>query len=142
MKRLLAALAALLLSAMPVKATASIAVNEPGPYAKGDTITLAVSPGKLKGYQYPVVILRCDSVTTGENVWTYFRRWEEVDDSGFDETGPEPVLLGGDPSNTSIAWNSVGGDATCSVELYAYGGLSHPNPVLLAAAPSILVSAP
>lgn len=141
MRRLLAALAALLLSAMPVKAAASISVNEPGPYAKGDTITLTVVPGKLKGYEYPVVILRCRSVATNEVVWTHFQRW---DDGGVDPpNGPSPILLGGDPSNTSIVWNLVGGDATCTIELWAYGGLSHPaSEHVIATAPSIFVTAP
>ena len=138
MRALLAALAALLFSVMPVKAAASIAVNEPGPYAAFDTITLTVDPGKLKGYEYPVVIIRCYG--SSGLVWTYFRRW---DDGGLSaESGPEPVVLGGDPNNTSIVWNSVGGDADCTVFLYAYGGLAHPNPRLLATGPTIHVTRP
>ena len=140
MKRLLAALAALLMAAIPVKAAASISINEPGPYAAFETVTLDVTAGKLRGYEYPVVIIRCHSAATGDIVWTYFRRW---DGGGIpNESGPEPVVLGGDPNNTSIVWNSVGGDADCTVLLYAYGGLSHPNPRLIATGPTIHVTRP
>ena len=137
MKRLLAALAALLLSAMPVRAAGSISVDQPPPYHHFDTITLTVVVPKLKGFEYPVVLIRCSNAT--EVVWTYFRRWDT--DGPPDESGPEPVVLGGDPSNTSIRWNAVGGPADCTVELYAYRGLHPGGPVLLASAPDIHVEA-
>lgn len=138
MKRLLAALAALLLSAVPVSAASSISIDQPGPYAKGDVVTLTVTVGKLKGYEFPVVLIRCRSAS-GDVLWTYFRRWDGGGAPG--ESGPEPVLLGGDPENTSIVWNSVGGDATCTVQLWAYGGPSHPSSEhLIASAPDIFVS--
>lgn len=140
MKRLLAVLAVLFLSAMPVQAAASIAVNEPGPYAKGDVITMTVVVPKLKGYEYPVVLIKCRNAA-GDVLWTYFRRWDGGGEPS--ESGPEPVLLGGDPDNTSIVWNSVGGDATCTIELWAYGGLAHPHSEhLLASALDIFVTGP
>jgi len=139
MRALLAAALLLVAFALPVKAAASISINEPGPYTKGDVITLTVDPGKLKGYEYPVVIIRCRNAA-GDLLWTYFRRW---DDGGLpNESGPEPVLLGGEPANTSIVWNSVGGDGHCTVQLYAYGGLAHPNPRIIANAPDIDVAGP
>ena len=136
MKRLLAALVALFVFAAPVSAAGSISVNEPGPYHHFDTVTLTVVVPKLKGYQYPVVLIRCSN--DSEVLWTYFRRW---DDKGYppEESGPEPVVLGGDPGNASIRWNAVGGAADCTIELYAYGGLNHPNPRLLTSAPDIHV---
>lgn len=140
MRRLLAALAALFVFAAPVRGASSISIDQPGPYAKGDVVTLSVSVGKLKGYEFPVVLIRCRSVS-GDVLWTYFRRWDGGGEPA--ESGPEPVLLGGDPNNTSIVWNSVGGDATCTVELWAYGGPSHPNSEhLIASAPDIHVSGP
>lgn len=143
-RALLAAGLLLAAFALPVVAKpidmASISINESGPYAVGDVITLTVDTGQLKGYEYPVVIIRCYSTATNDLVWTYFARWDGL---GQDpDSGPTPVLLGGDPNNTSILWNSVGGDADCTLYLYAYHGL-HPGPaVLLATGPTIHVTAP
>lgn len=136
MRALLAAGLLLAAVAVPIRAAASISINEPGPYAAFDTVTLTVDTGKLKGYEYPVVIIRCYSTATGDIVWTYFHRWDDGGLSG----GPEPVVLSDDPNNTSIVWNSIGGDADCTVLLYAYGGLAHPNPRLVATGPTIHVA--
>lgn len=140
MKRYLLAILAILGLASPVRAAASISVDQSGPYAAFDTITLTTVIPKLKGYEFPIVLIICRSSATGERVWTYFQRWEETGDP---VDGPEPVVLGGDPNNTSIVWNSVGGDADCTIELWAYGGLSHPNSEhVLASAPPIHVTRP
>jgi hypothetical protein len=113
-RSLLAAIAAaLLIAPNVVAASASISVNEAGPYAVGQYVTLTVVPGKLKGYEYPVVLEWCGYLPPpNETVknWIYFRRW---DTKGYDyprSTGPEPVLL-----------TTVG---TCTFELWAYVGLN------------------
>jgi hypothetical protein len=110
----LALLGTLLMAAKPVSAAApSISVNEPGPYHWGDIVTLTVEVPKLKGYEYPVVLLFCDFGSGSE--WTgYFRRW---DDKGYGYptlSGPEPVTLNGGPS---------AGPADCTFQLWAYTGL-------------------
>jgi len=104
-------------SAAPPSATGSISVNEPGPYAVGDVVTLTVEWDKLKGYEYPVVLEWCGYLTDpgyeGVRNYVYFRRW---DDKGYDyprSTGPEPVLL------------TTAGD--CTFELWAYAGLKGPD---------------
>lgn len=135
MKRLLAALAAVLLfagsvSAAPQPASGSIVINEPGPYQVGQSVTLTVSWSKLKGYEYPVVLLWCGYRTEpgfeGVKNWVYFRRW---DDKGYDyprSSGPEPVVL-----------TTAG---TCTFELWAYAGF-HPgvNEHVIAVGPTIEV---
>ena len=123
MKRLLAALAALLLSAMPVKAAASISINEPGPYHFLDVVTFSVEVPKLKGYEYPMVLVRCYQAST--EVWASLRAPED------------PVRLGNAVSNSWIS-----GDADCTVELWAYRGLHPGGPTFLAAAPDIHIFRP
>jgi hypothetical protein len=134
----LALLGILLMAAKPVFATApSISVDQSGPYHWGDTITVTVEVPKLKGYQYPVVLMRCENAT-GDFMWSYFRRW---DGQGFPpaEIGPRPIILGEPVNSDQPPWTMADGNADCTVELWAYGGLSHPNPVFLAAAPDIHV---
>ena len=132
MRRFLLAAAAALLIASPVAAAPapSIAIDQPGPYAVGDVVTLTVVPGKLKGYEYPVVLEWCGYLpppnATVKN-WVYFRRW---DTKGYDyprSTGPQPVTL-----------TTAG---TCTFELWAYVGLNaghveHP----IAIGPTIVVA--
>jgi len=129
MKRSLAGLALALLVALPVAAAApSISVDQPGPYHWGDTVTLTVEVPKLKGYEYPVVIIDCRPAPS--EGWYYWRRW---DDKGINFpilTGPEPVLLGGGQS-----WPA----ADCAVQLWAYRGLHSGGPDLLASGPAIHV---
>ena len=80
MKRLLAALAALLMAAVPVKAATqpSISIDQPGPYHVGDIITLTVETGKLKGYEFPVVLIRCGIIDLGEGADIHPRNKLEV----------------------------------------------------------------
>ena len=127
MKRLLAALAALLLSAMPVKAASgSITINEPGPYQAWGTVTLSVAWSRLKGNEYPVVLYWCGYTDLGAGGivknWFYFRRWDV--DPGNPEAGPQPVPL---PAEAH---------PQCTFELWAYGGkLEH----VIAVGPTIEV---
>ena len=114
MRRLIAGLALALLVVGAAPPPASISVDQPGPYSVGDIVTLTVEPGKLKGYEYPVVLEWCGYLTEpgyeGVKNWVYFRRW---DDKGYDyprSTGPEPVTL------------TTAGD--CTFELWAYVGLN------------------
>ena len=124
MKRLLAALAALLLAAMPVKAAAaSISINEPGPYHFLDTVSFTVEVPKLKGYEYPMALVRCYQGTT--EVWASLQSPDKA------------VQLGNAISNSWIS-----GDAECTVELWAYRGLHSGGPTFLAAAPEIHVIRP
>ena len=111
MRRLIASLALAFLVVGAAPPPASISVDQPGPYSVGDVITLTVEPGKLKGYEYPVVLEWCGYLADGvTRNWVYFRRW---DDKGYDyprSTGPEPVTL------------TTAGD--CTFELWAYVGLN------------------
>lgn len=116
MKRLLAALAALIVLASPVSAapqssTGSITINEPPPYHAFGTVTLTVTWSKLKGYEYPVVLYWCGHLPDGGKQWFYFRRWDV--EPGNPEAGPQPVPL------PAEAWPE------CTFELWAYNG-THP----------------
>lgn len=106
--------------AAPAKAAASISVDQPGPYHVGDVITLTVEPGKLKGYEFPVVNIWCGyrSETGFEDVknYVYYRRWDTNEPDPLDEYGPQPITI-------TSAWTV----APCTVELWAYGGLKGPD---------------
>ena len=135
MRRVVAGLALALVLAAPVSAAGSIAVNEAAPYSVGEYVTLTVDVPKLKGYEYPVVLIWCGYLTEpgyeGVKNWVYFRRW---DTKGYDyprSTGPEAILL----------MNAMTG-APCVFELWAYGGLKGPaaSEHVLAVGPTITVN--
>ena len=114
MRALLAAGLLLAAFAMPIRAAASISINEPGPYHVDDVITLSVDTGKLKGYEFPVVLIRCGTVEAAGQTypnWVYYQRWDDVTIPGY-PTGPQPITLTADFTV-----------APCSLELWAYVGL-------------------
>lgn len=130
MRRLLAVLAALFLSAAPVAAaptapSGSIVINEPGPYHAFGTVTLTVTWSKLKGYEYPVVLYWCGLTPSGNKQWFYFRRWDV--EPGNPEAGPQPVPL------PAEAWPQ------CTFELWAYNGAHHAIEHVIAVGPTIEV---
>ena len=131
MKKLLSGILLVLLITSPVMAAApaSLTINEAGPYTVGQSIHLTVNPGKLKGYEYPVVLEWCGMLPPPNQTvknWVYFRRW---DTKGYDyprSTGPEPVVL-----------TTAG---TCTFELWAYAGLSPHLEHVIVAGPTIVIA--
>lgn len=121
--RILLVAALLLMGAAPPPA--SISINEPGPYHAFGTVTLNVEPGKLKGYEYPVVLYWCGHLPDGGKQWFYFRRWDV--DPGNPEAGPQPVPLPAEP------WPQ------CTFELWAYNGTHHALEHVIAVGPTIEV---
>lgn len=115
MRALLAAGLLLAAFVMPIRAAASISINEPAPYHVGDVITLTVDTGKLKGYEFPVVLIRCGTIETTSGTlpnWVYYQRWDNVGIPGY-PTGPQPITL---TSDYIVA--------PCSLELWAYVGFN------------------
>lgn len=111
MKRVLAALAALLMAAMPVRAASAIALDPSSDlhfngFARFDVVV----NDKLKGYEYPMVYVSCSQA--GDVVYGQL----DYPDATFIFTnGGEWVANGGGP-------------ADCTARLWAYGGVQHSTP--------------
>lgn len=90
-------------AAKPVVEPAAIGLNETGPFAIGDPVTFTTSTGRLAGYEYPLVYLDCrqDGVTV----------YGQLD-------FPDTIFILGAGSSP---WLALGGPATCTGYLYAYG---------------------
>lgn len=97
------------MNAKPVPVAASISVNEPGPFAIGDTVTFTTTVPKLTGGAYPMVLLQ--AFVDGVVVY------------GQLDYPHVAFLLGGgsspwiDPTNPNYRKPAV-----CHASLWAYGG--------------------
>lgn len=128
MKLALALAAGMLLaSASPAAAlspaTGTIRLNEdPASLHLGSTVTFTWSvTGKLKGFQYPMIVVDCEQ----GGVTTYVQL--DFPDTAF-------VLGGG-----SSQWKETGGPADCTATLHVYNGLHSGGPYFLASTPAFHV---
>jgi len=93
----------------PEPVTASIVLNEPGPFAIGDTVTFTTTVPKLKGNEYPMILLK--ATVDGEVV---YGQLDHPDTAFLLGGGSSPWI---DPSNPHYRQ-----PATCVAELWSYGG--------------------
>lgn len=97
---------ALPVSAAPPTPSGTISINEPGPYAFGDTVTFTTTSSGLKGYQYPMVYLVCTSDIDGSVLYGQL----DYPNVAF------PIGGGSSPW-----WVNPEPTATCVGKLYVYG---------------------
>lgn len=107
------------IAAAPNNVVGSIAIDQPAPYALGDTLTFTTTIPKLKGYQYPMIVVACYQDVDGNGTVEIPALYEGSPDLVYAwlDHPDQPFVLG---ATGDSGWRQNGGPAECKATLYAY----------------------